>query len=425
MIDEIVISAGETARIHSCRSIFYAGATRRTAFASPVLVRSDDQPSAGVEIVPGQGMYWPQNAHGVSIENPDRTSPEYTGVPVVGLPARVLWSDDTDITRPLPAARSMLLYAARSVTLVTTGLEAELFRAAIVPTAVGSGVGPEEWGNTPEMEAFGSDYLLPSGPTRRAWSRSTVGIYNTGPGDVTFRLYGIADSEPVAPGGFADLELLATRTVLATEHGRILAEIEGYSALLLSYFSTLVGTSATVMWELHEGGTFDGYTKDEVDAFLALYMPLAGGTFRGPVTFQGAAQVVDRVSVYLSGAQAIATGAAVKVLLNAENFDTGGHFASNRFTAVIAGYYQVSVGAWVWQLNTGKTWMVIIYKNGASWGYSRQRASANTTYLAGTVSRLIHLDVDEYVELFVFHDHGSNRFCKEGQPTFMTVLGPF
>ncbi|KKL53763.1 hypothetical protein LCGC14_2272160, partial [marine sediment metagenome] len=130
MIDELVIGPGDTSNLPAVRSILYAGADRDAVFAGPILVRQDEVPAPGVPLVAGQGMYWPQNALDIELTNPH-----------AHLKARVLWSDDTDITRPLAAARSMLLYSFRlGLPDVPGDIETEWLRAALIPALV---VGPE------------------------------------------------------------------------------------------------------------------------------------------------------------------------------------------------------------------------------------------------------------------------------------------
>ena len=74
-----------------------------------------------------------------------------------------------------------------------------------------------------------------------------------------------------------------------------------------------------------------------------------------------------RCRVYLAADQEnIADTTWTKILLDTENYDSGGHFASNKFTATQPGYYQVC-GQVRW-INTvaDKPYHGAVYKNGTS-----------------------------------------------------------
>jgi hypothetical protein len=105
-----------------------------------------------------------------------------------------------------------------------------------------------------------------------------------------------------------------------------------------------------------------------------------------------------------SGAQTFTTATPTKVTLATEQWDTDSNFASSRFTATVAGYYQVNASC---GLNDGASISAytFIYKNGAVYTENYQ---ASQTYVTITSSAVVYLDVNDYVELYFRHEKGSN-----------------
>jgi hypothetical protein len=66
------------------------------------------------------------------------------------------------------------------------------------------------------------------------------------------------------------------------------------------------------------------------------------------IGFQLASNLAPAFSAYQSASsQSLTGGAATKVTLDAELFDTNSNFASSRFTPTVAGYYQLSAAVQV------------------------------------------------------------------------------
>lgn len=108
-----------------------------------------------------------------------------------------------------------------------------------------------------------------------------------------------------------------------------------------------------------------------------------------------------------SANQTIANNTDVKITLDTENWDLSNEFASNKYTATTAGYYIVTTGViWVSPVAT-KIYETKITVNGTD-------VSRNSTNAGGTVnfeqtnSAIIHLNANDYVELFVYQNSGAS-----------------
>jgi hypothetical protein len=133
----------------------------------------------------------------------------------------------------------------------------------------------------------------------------------------------------------------------------------------------------------------------------------------------------SRARAYLSANQSVPTGAFTKILLNAENYDEQGEFdnvTNYRFTAKKAGYYQVNACA-VLNLSVDTARLIaFIYKNGAMVARADSQMSVANTYVSANVSDVIYLAADDYLELYVWHNCGSNRDIYGGSAyTFLSI----
>jgi len=100
-----------------------------------------------------------------------------------------------------------------------------------------------------------------------------------------------------------------------------------------------------------------------------------------------------------STSQSINAGTWTKITLGNEIFDTNNKFASSTFTPTVAGYYTFTLH---YVMNGGnQVFETAIYKNGAVqdslyWGTSG--------YPGRTMSSILYLDSDDYVEMYVKTD---------------------
>ena len=114
-----------------------------------------------------------------------------------------------------------------------------------------------------------------------------------------------------------------------------------------------------------------------------------------------------RCRAYLAADQTdIADTTWTKVLLDTENFDSGSHFASNKFTATQPGYYQVC-GQVRW-INTvaDKKYYGAVYKNGESIAEVAMQSSI-VGGLSCPIADTIYLADADYLELYAYHDSGA------------------
>jgi hypothetical protein len=124
--------------------------------------------------------------------------------------------------------------------------------------------------------------------------------------------------------------------------------------------------------------------------------------------------------VTLSGNQSIATGTYTKITLDTEVFDVGSKFASNKFTATGTEKVEVKAFASVNDLKDGGVFYTCIYKNGVIFSnFCNHTGSANQITAGGSIE--MSLVATDYIELYVRHDHGSNREVL-GASSFVTFL---
>ena len=140
----------------------------------------------------------------------------------------------------------------------------------------------------------------------------------------------------------------------------------------------------------------------------------------GPITLplQSAARA------YRNGGQNISDGTATKVQLNAESYDVLGEFDSttnNRFTATVAGYYQVN-GQVVYPGPDANTRIrAMIYKNGAEVA-ANLNTLAYSTDCGVHVSDIVSLAIGDYLELYTQVDgSGTEAITGAATATYMSI----
>ena len=100
-----------------------------------------------------------------------------------------------------------------------------------------------------------------------------------------------------------------------------------------------------------------------------------------------------------SAATSIADSTWTKITYGTEVYDTNGKFASNRFTPTVAGYYQISYAAGEGLPVAGSVAYLALYKNGAR---SLSNQTTWTSYSTTSLSQLIYLDSNDYVEVYLY-----------------------
>jgi hypothetical protein len=135
-------------------------------------------------------------------------------------------------------------------------------------------------------------------------------------------------------------------------------------------------------------------------------------------------------AAYSDSTQTPASATATKVIFGTESFDTNSNFASSRFTATIAGYYQFSACA-ACAADTSLTKVLLqFYKNGAAQIDIVATSLSSATSLstdapsAFSTSSLVYLAATDYVEVYAtVTGTGGNRYIfasNAGYPTVFT-----
>ena len=128
--------------------------------------------------------------------------------------------------------------------------------------------------------------------------------------------------------------------------------------------------------------------------------------------------------VYLSGDQAIGTGAATKIAWDSEYIDSGGVFASNKFTVPSdgAGTYVFNWIIKMGGMDDGEAVQVFLYKGGSELDSQRTR----TKITAGGGDQEVHVAgsyidtaaATNYYELYVHQNEGGNQNVMQETSTF-------
>ena len=123
--------------------------------------------------------------------------------------------------------------------------------------------------------------------------------------------------------------------------------------------------------------------------------------------------------VYLSGDQTISTNTTTKVTFDSEYYDTDSAFASNKFTVPSGegGTYNFNALIKTQSVSDQKALQVILYKNGSELDGQQTR---HKDYMSASSTEELHVpfsytdvaSADDYYELYVNHNHGSNRTIK-------------
>jgi hypothetical protein len=118
----------------------------------------------------------------------------------------------------------------------------------------------------------------------------------------------------------------------------------------------------------------------------------------------GSPTVVITASAYKSASnQSVNTDSTTEIVLDVENFDTGSNFASNRFTATVAGYYQVHGSLTVQAPEDQKYYITILAKNTNRFAQETVTASG-TSDICSSVSSIVYLGVGDYVNMYLYHN---------------------
>jgi len=110
-----------------------------------------------------------------------------------------------------------------------------------------------------------------------------------------------------------------------------------------------------------------------------------------------------------SSAQTLASSTVTKVTWNQENFDVGGNFASDKFTAPIAGKYHMNALVTMSTIIAGAGIGLIWYKNGSVFRNGHHQSTEINITFALQASGVFDLSASDYLELFIFQGSGSSE----------------
>ncbi len=167
---------------------------------------------------------------------------------------------------------------------------------------------------------------------------------------------------------------------------------------------------------LRLNGSTSGYVEIDAPATAGsntLVLPTGNGTSGQVLSTNGSGALswVDRMTAagpafraYANTQTTLTSATSTKVILGAEDFDTGNCFASSRFTPTVAGYYFVSAGVNINSAST--TFTPGIWKNGSEYAWGNEENSN----IRATVDALVYLNGStDYVEVFVYQNSGSSK----------------
>jgi len=123
--------------------------------------------------------------------------------------------------------------------------------------------------------------------------------------------------------------------------------------------------------------------------------------------------------------QTVHTGTDTKIQLNAESYDVQSEFDSTtnyRFVAKQPGYYVCTGIIKFGTAVDGKRYAAEIWKNGAQHSLTIQFAAAAATILV-SVTDIVHLNTDEFVELYAWHEQGSDNAVQIGEAITWMAIG--
>ncbi|HDY88246.1 MAG TPA: hypothetical protein ENH82_09060 [bacterium] len=92
--------------------------------------------------------------------------------------------------------------------------------------------------------------------------------------------------------------------------------------------------------------------------------------------------------------------------------------ANERFTPGVAGYYLVAIGGQITDVDEGYYTVMQIRKNGDTTIAGIAEYPGDTSGVADpgmSVSTIVYLDADDYVEAWFFHNRGSERKANDGR----------
>ena len=142
---------------------------------------------------------------------------------------------------------------------------------------------------------------------------------------------------------------------------------------------------------------------------------LRGERVPGPVSTE---RETIAARAYPAADQTIATATLTTVTLGTEDYDIGSNFATNTFTAPIAGYYLVTGRVHYAAAADNKRYWAVAYKNGTTRiaeGIANGQATAEDAFPC--FADIVKLAVGDTLVLATYHDQGTNSDINNGGDT--------
>lgn len=137
----------------------------------------------------------------------------------------------------------------------------------------------------------------------------------------------------------------------------------------------------------------------------------------------GAVAFASRCRAYRSGTQLIVKDAEDKVEFNAEQYDENNEFditTNHRWTCKEAGEYHIDAGVTIDPVDDAETAWIYIKLNGTTNIISNEDRPGIGGHISSHVSGDYHFEVDDYIEVFLFHTNSTDRntYHATGDPYF-------
>lgn len=193
----------------------------------------------------------------------------------------------------------------------------------------------------------------------------------------------------------------ADSSAVATSHDYKLANLTVADITDLTATAAELNALDGITADVNELNILDGVTATAAELNIT-----DGGS-----TAEKVLNTQPKFSVKPSGTQSVADSTATKVQHATEVFDVGSDFdnATNyRFVAPITGYYLFTASVGVTNLADGKQVISYLYVDGSVYCSGKAiSASAGNDPIASTTD-VIYLTAGQYVEHYMWHDHGGN-----------------
>jgi hypothetical protein len=128
--------------------------------------------------------------------------------------------------------------------------------------------------------------------------------------------------------------------------------------------------------------------------------------------------------VYLNSNQTIGTSSWTKITWDQEFLDSGGNFASNKFTVPSdgAGTYMFGYGVRTQNIDDGEQASVKLYKNGSAVDTERalgmQYSPGTNKGMSVQASYVDTLAATDYIEVYTYHNEGGDQVIETGGSFF-------